>query len=71
MVVESTPGRASVRKISEIIVEDAKEDSISAMTNKRRTIVINRPIIPHLHFVNLRPEEAMIDRVLFKENKTP
>ena len=41
------------------------------MAKKRRVISIKRPVVPHLHLVNLRPEEALIDQILFKSSKTP
>ena len=56
--------------MKEVIKEERKEDTV-AMAKKRRAITINRPVIPHLHLVNLRPEESLINRVLFHEKKTP
>ena len=69
----SSPIKSPVKgsaKDNQIISDDTKEIS-TTMSKQRRAITINRPIIPHLHLVNLRPEEALIDKVLFKQSKTP
>ena len=32
---------------------------------RRKVIQVSRPAVPHLHFVNLRQEEKMINKALF------
>ena len=31
----------------------------------KQVVTVKRPAVPHLHLVNLRPEEKIIDKVLF------
>ena len=35
----------------------------------RNTIMITRPAVPHLHLVNLRPQEKLINKVLFTKTE--
>jgi len=57
--------------LEKVVNEGAPEEVKRESPKKRahRVINIKRPVVPHLHLVNLRPEEAMIDRVLFKAGK--
>ena len=34
----------------------------------RKVITIKRPVIPHLHIVDLRKEEKIVDKALFDED---
>ena len=35
----------------------------------RKVITIKRPVVPHLHFVDLRKEEKIVDKALFNEGE--
>ena len=39
-------------------------------SGRRHSVVVQRPAIPHLHLVDLRKQEGLINRVLFKGNIT-
>ena len=39
-------------------------------TGRRQTVTIKRPAVPHLHLVDLRKEEQMINKALFNESKS-
>ena len=54
---------------------DSKPDARSQLTSmrkkimssRRHTVAISRPVVPHLHLVNLRPQEKLINKVLFND----